>query len=105
MAEGTCNGCGECCSSLLPLSKREIKELHEYVKKHHITPRPFLGPLDCPFCDKSKAKDKCLVYLVRPWICRVFYCEETKVSIRALKVPRKIVNMQYEFGRIVNDKI
>jgi len=30
--DGKCSGCGQCCSSILPLSSSEIKEIRRYIK-------------------------------------------------------------------------
>ena len=30
--DGRCIGCGKCCSDLLPLSSKEIKEIKRYIK-------------------------------------------------------------------------
>ena len=98
-----CTGCGGCCSTLLPLSKGEIKDIRQYVKKHKIKPVMTLGTLDCPFCDPSKTKNRCLIYPIRPWICRMFHCDyvdnELRVSNHNLRVKREVVNMQVLFGR------
>ena len=98
-----CTGCGGCCSSLLPVSKTEIKDIRKYIKKHNIKPVKALGMLDCPFCDITKSKDKCLIYPVRPWICQVFNCHGITAEKRAVRKARMVVNMQEVFGRADND--
>jgi len=80
---GKCSECGECCSSLLPLSQREIDDIKRYVKKKHIKPcnhcagNSHIQVMDlvCPFCDTSKENHKCRIYDVRPMICREFKCD------------------------------
>lgn len=61
-----CSDCGQCCSSYLPLSSSEIKEIKRYIKKHHVKEQKHIVPttsptldLTCPFLDDSKEKDKC----------------------------------------------
>lgn len=88
--DGKCSGCGQCCSSILPLSSSEIKEIKRYIKKHHIkeqkhmiapTKEPLLD-MTCPFLDTSKEKEKCTIYSVRPKICRCFICNQPPSKIR-----------------------
>ena len=35
---GKCSNCGECCGSILPVTKKEIKRIKAYVRKHNIKP-------------------------------------------------------------------
>lgn len=78
---GKCKGCGQCCSNILPLSEREIKEINRYIHTHGIKEQrhrmPFANPilydLTCPFLDIGK-KLKCTIYEVRPEICKAFVC-------------------------------
>lgn len=85
---GKCIGCGKCCSNYLPLSSREAKEIHRYMKKHHITEKKHNAPtitpvfdMTCPFLDESKSCEKCSIYPVRPMICRDFKCDNPKKKI------------------------
>lgn len=34
--DGHCIGCGECCTDLLPTTRREIVRLRDYAKKHQL---------------------------------------------------------------------
>ena len=84
--DGKCSNCGGCCSSLLPLSDSEIKDIQKYVNKHHITDcrTELLDSnveldLRCPFRDE--VKKKCAIYQVRPRICRMFICNDDAKSI------------------------
>lgn len=76
---GKCSGCGQCCGDILYLSKKEIKEIDKYIKKHNIeaTPKSIMVEYDntCPFRDNEKRI--CKIYEVRPQICRVFKCDKT----------------------------
>lgn len=54
--DGSCSGCGECCSDFLPLSSDEVKRIKAYVKKHGLKPHHnavalMTGAYDvtCPF--------------------------------------------------------
>lgn len=75
-----CSNCGACCSDFLPLSKREISKIKEYISSHGIKEQkhlfPFATPADvdltCPF--RNNEKRKCEIYEVRPAICHDFQC-------------------------------
>ena len=81
--DGSCSGCGECCSDFLPLSNEEIIRIQNYLKKHPMEPhRNLLAPLrtkmadmTCPF--RNNVKKKCDIYEIRPLICRNFICTKT----------------------------
>lgn len=87
---GECSQCGQCCSDLLPVSSKEIKEIRRYVKKHCIkecTHRPPVTEttfdLTCPFRDDKKKI--CTIYAVRPAICRDFRCDKPRRKIELNK--------------------
>lgn len=71
---GKCSCCGECCTNFLPVSQEEINTIQEYVIKNNIKPQKQMlvmqNTLTCPYYDGKK----CLVYEVRPLICKEFYC-------------------------------
>lgn len=103
---GECSGCGSCCSNILPISSKEIKEIHRYVKKHKIKEQKVLYPvsgesfdLTCPF--RSESERKCLIYDVRPQICRNFRCDYPRKKIRLNKNlfhgKYDVVDMRKEF--------
>lgn len=88
--DGKCSGCGSCCSNLLPISSKEIKEIKRYIRKKGIkeqirrypTTEPIVD-LTCPF--RSEEEKKCLIYPVRPAICRDFQCDKPRKHIEADK--------------------
>lgn len=88
--DGKCSNCGACCSNLLPISETDIKRIKAYVKKHKIKEQRHnvLGTktfdMTCPFRDEGKKK--CLIYEVRPAICREFLCNHTIDDIRKSKI-------------------
>lgn len=100
---GKCSNCGQCCSNMLPMSKREVKRIKAYIKQHDIKEQRhnMLVGIDmtCPFRDE--ANRKCLVYEVRPAICRQFMCNHTKEDIMRAKLNlheiNQIVCMRHEF--------
>jgi Fe-S-cluster containining protein len=74
---GQCSRCCECCSGVIPITKLELRDIDEYVKKHDIKPVNRTAPLagdsidiTCPFASEHK----CNIYEVRPKICRDFIC-------------------------------
>lgn len=87
---GECSSCGQCCSNFLPVSSKEVKEIKRYVKKHRITEQKHNFPVTneiadftCPF--RSEKERKCLIYEVRPLICRDFRCDKMKKEIQLNK--------------------
>lgn len=78
---GTCSNCGSCCSDLLPISSHEIKNIKRYIRKKGIQEQRHFLPtsdrigwdLTCPFRDNVNGK--CVIYAVRPMICREFKCD------------------------------
>ncbi len=84
---GKCSNCGQCCSNLLPLSNSEVKRIKQYIKKHNIKEQRhnvMVGvDMTCPFRDERNRK--CLIYDIRPQICREFMCNHTKDDIMKAK--------------------
>ncbi|MBQ3799483.1 MAG: YkgJ family cysteine cluster protein [Treponema sp.] len=75
--DGECSRCGRCCSAILPVTRKEIKVMRQYAKAHHIkTERHEDEDLLCPFL--STKEKSCMVYEVRPQICRVFRCDKPR---------------------------
>ena len=82
---GRCVSCGECCSNALPMRQKEIKVIQRYIKEHDIkeqkAPTVFANPtfdMTCPFMRKDVSKDRCVIYPVRPEICRDFKCDKAR---------------------------
>lgn len=103
---GECSSCGNCCGRVLPLSKKEIDTIKNYIKKYNIKGKkhafPYKNrPVDftCPFRDD--ALKICTIYEVRPKICRKFICnneERAKVNReQLLKDNRKVIDTRKEF--------
>ena len=84
--DGKCSGCGQCCGNFLPVSSKEIKEIRRYVNKYHSV---IAFDFTCPFLDDSKAKEKCLIYQVRPEICRDFVCNNPNGARKNKKLMHK----------------
>ncbi len=107
--DGKCSNCGECCSNFLPLSRKEVKRIKAYIKKHHIKEQrhnALMGvDMTCPFRDETNKK--CLIYEVRPGICRTFTCNQShdvmvrnKIRFHSTNIP---VAMRYEFFKSKED--
>lgn len=106
--DGECSNCGGCCSSILPLSRKEIRDIERYIRKHKIQPYNHAkgSPLNkkpdfnfvCPFRDDIHRV--CTIYSVRPFICRDFRCDKPRKQIEAdrklVLENRSVVNM-WEF--------
>ena len=64
--DGKCSQCGNCCSNLLPMSRKEVEVIHRYIRKNHIQECKHLLPtakqpydMTCPFLDTGKSCEKC----------------------------------------------
>lgn len=73
-ARGTHEGCGECCSRFLPLSRSEEAILRNRAKRDGIRGEAAGLDMMCPFLDLESRLCGC--YDVRPVICRVYDCSE-----------------------------
>lgn len=63
-----CTNCGKCCG-IIPSTKEEVEIIRKYIAENGI--KPIKGDMaTCPFRDE--VKKKCLIYPVRPLICRLF---------------------------------
>lgn len=103
---GKCSGCGGCCSNYIPISAKEIKIIKRYIQKNGIQEQvhrfPTAEPMQdftCPF--RSDKEKKCLIYEVRPAICRDFQCDKPRKRIAADKAmyhgKYSVCNMRNEF--------
>lgn len=108
--KGKCSQCGQCCSNLLPISEYEIERIRAYVKKHDIKEQrhnAMMGTdMTCPFRDQ--AQKRCLIYEVRPEICRQFMCNHKLSDIKKAKinfhVKHRVILMRNEFFGSNEDK-
>lgn len=75
---GECSRCGQCCGDFLPVTDDEIRAIRSYVIRNNIKDQKLailangISDITCPF--QSPVKQKCMVYPVRPSICRTFIC-------------------------------
>lgn len=77
---GECSNCGACCNDIIPLTNADVNRIKRYLRKNNIKPitnrMNFLAKktLDttCPFRDNKN--NKCIIYEVRPLVCRCFKC-------------------------------
>lgn len=106
---GKCSGCGNCCSDLLPVTDKELEVIKEYVKQHKIksqVPKVINGIyLMCPFRNSTG----CVIYEVRPQICRSFICnkpiptlEESK-KLAFIKTRGRAVSLKWEIFKDPQD--
>ena len=100
---GKCSNCGQCCSNCLPLSDAEVTRIKAYIKKHKIKEQrhnAMVGvDMTCPFRDERNRK--CLIYEIRPDICRQFMCNHSHDIIMKAKLDihkiNRVVFMRSEF--------
>lgn len=85
---GECSRCGACCTPFLPMTKSEVKAVKEYLKKNpQIRERALNQPffkgnnvyVRCCFYDDEKKE--CMIYPVRPFICRAYKCDQDELKI------------------------
>lgn len=105
--DGKCSECGNCCSNILPMSQKEIDTVQRYIKKNNIKECKHLIPLanpaldlTCPFLNLDKDSKKCMIYPVRPEICRQFICDSeqrAKHNRKLLGQTRSIVDVRETF--------
>lgn len=105
--DGKCSQCGNCCSNLLQMSRKEVAAIHRYVRKNHIKECKHLLPtanrtydMTCPFLDTDKSCEKCRIYPVRPEICKQFICDNeqrAKHNRALLGQTRQIIDVRSEF--------
>lgn len=102
---GKCSSCGNCCGNLLPMSRKEIDAIRKYIQKNAIKECKHLPPvakepydMTCPFRDNDQKI--CVIYPVRPAICRAFICDSEKRAKHnrsLLRQTREIVAVREEF--------
>ena len=84
-SDGQCSNCGGCCSNYLPVSESDLKKIRKYIKKYNIhdmredLPAQVTIDMRCPFRDEKNLK--CVIYPVRPQICRSFICNMNEKNI------------------------
>lgn len=95
---GTCSQCGNCCPNILPVTEKEIKRIHAYIKQHNIKPHVIGIPLanttvdvTCPFLRMDRKTERCSIYPVRPSICRCFICSDKKL-LSQIKENKKLMS-------------
>lgn len=81
---GKCSKCGECCSCFLPICQEELDTIQEYVIKNNIKPQTQMLVMQNRLCCPYYNGKKCLIYEVRPLICKEFYCNK-KMDIETAK--------------------
>lgn len=100
-----CDQCGRCCANILLLSDYEIQTIKNYLKKHPMISvynrNTILMKEDvniCPFLQEYNTGDKyCVIYPVRPSICRSYNCKEEYSKVMNYKGV-KAINMLFTFG-------
>jgi len=69
--QSTCEpNCGKCCGPIMP-SLAEVRNVKDWCERHHLEYMDFLNITengDCPYLNSEK---KCLIYPVRPFLCRI----------------------------------
>lgn len=88
---GKCSKCGECCSAILPICQDELDVMQKYIIENNIKPNltslVMESKVQCPYFDGKK----CMIYEVRPLICKEFYCNKKPTP----EVGRKFLEKEY----------
>ena len=83
---GKCTSCGNCCTALLPMTKEELKTIQRFVKRKHLQIEKHEGAdfdFTCPF--RNEEKKICMIYTIRPQICRDFKCDKPQKKVDETK--------------------
>lgn len=76
---GECSRCGDCCGLFIPFNDSDVDAIKKYVKAHNIKPANRLnvmtGGFEARCCFYDKTNKKCLIYPVRPYVCKDFMCD------------------------------
>ena len=107
---GICSECGNCCTNMLPISNSEVSKIKTYVTKNHIKPHvinlPLATPLldaTCPFLKTWENTHRCMIYPVRPFVCRHFICNKSEDQLvqdlddKTIYEPRPVRNVKQLF--------
>lgn len=103
--DGKCSRCGECCKDILPIDYVELARIKKYVKEHHILQQEHhlkrnTIDMTCPFLNIDGDEKKCVIYPVRPQICKKFICSMSHDKINALTESRgnagKVMSLRKE---------
>ena len=82
--DGKCSQCGECCKDILPGDFAEMYRIEKYIKSHRIKEQDHHVPAStidmvCPFLNVDTKQ--CVIYPVRPKVCRKFICSMTDAKL------------------------
>lgn len=74
--QGNCNGCSECCTVFVPVTKTELKILKRKMNKKMIN--NFIKnanegniSVKCPFVTEKG----CSIYNIKPFVCKAYHCK------------------------------
>lgn len=76
MQKQKCIKCGKCCGYIVPITKNEKIKIEKYIqeKKINSIKRNFTKKyIDCKFLNNE---NECIIYDVRPSICKNFNCNK-----------------------------
>jgi len=85
-----CSCCGSCCAEFLPLTRKEVFKIIDYLAEHKEIKCSHSIDKDkknvygfCPFLNEHT--NRCNIYPIRPFVCRNFKCDK---DIKTLKAER-----------------
>lgn len=85
------DNCGKCCGPVMP-SLAELRSIKEWCGIHHVEYKDFLDITGEGFCPYLSLEKRCLIYPVRPFLCRMLGASiDVPCPIRQC-VAKKILN-------------
>ena len=86
-----CKHCGHCCDKILPITLLEQRTIINHLVQNNdilvkVTDKLIKNKRDlsCPFRDEENKR--CMIYNIRPMICREFYCKYTLANLENTKL-------------------
>ena len=90
-SNGKCSdGCGKCCTPVLPISLYEKNKIQKYLNRHPLVPNPNLDA--CPFLSDQK---RCMIYIHRPEICQKYMCNTRLIDF--YHFDKEIIDLRQAF--------
>lgn len=83
--------CGKCCGPVFP-SLAELRNIKEWCMKHHLEYRDFLDIALEGHCPYLNAERECLIYPVRPFLCRILGVSSDLPCPARKCTPSKLLN-------------
>lgn len=90
MNKFNCKNCGECCGPA-PITNEELRSIKRFLKMKDMKLPEVKDELTCRF----RKDNSCLIYPVRPIVCKLFgeyenlYCDKNSIKPKKAIAPKK----------------